>query len=80
MGCVSSKETSESENAPKRMKKGNPSSDNKNKAKEKKEDTNWEKEKAKLNPEDFMVRKLNGQTIIKEPGYDFFLFINNIIL
>lgn len=63
MGCVSSKEV-ENENAPKQMKK-----DNVKEKEKKKEETDWEKEKAKLNPEDFMVRKLSGQTIVKEPGY-----------
>lgn len=72
MGCVSSK--SEDENGPKKMKMNNNNDNNNknnntnNKSDGKNKETDWEKEKAKLNPEDFMVRKLNGQTIVKEPG------------
>jgi hypothetical protein len=71
MGCVGSKTPDAT--VPPGSPKKSISSPKKGVGGEKKE-YSWDKQKAALNPEDFILKKLNGQTVVKEPGYLFLHF------
>ncbi len=66
MGCLTSKDASSS------SKKSNDKKKGKEKGAEK-GGYSWDKQREGINPDDFVVRKLNGQVVVKEPGYTFSL-------